>query len=79
MKQIGELIKKHKERKGWTSTELAERLGVSRMLIWYWENNRKIPGGENLVALMNLFKLTRKDFEQPEEKASEPVLEEAKK
>ena len=40
---------------GWTQTELAERIGVSRQSIVWWETGRAIPFGKNLIKLARVF------------------------
>lgn len=78
--KIGEVIKSRRIKKKLTQDELAALLGVKdNQTISRWELNEIVPGGRYLIELMKVLNLQRKDFEQPDEKASEPVLEEAKK
>jgi transcriptional regulator with XRE-family HTH domain len=78
--QIGEVIKSRRLKKKLTQDSLAALLGIKdNQTISRWEKNEIVPGGRYLIELMKILKLQRKDFEQIEEKATEPVLEEVKK
>ena len=41
--------------KGWTQTELAEKIGVCRQSIVWWETGRTIPFGKNLIKIARVF------------------------
>lgn len=46
----GDLIKAHREKKGYTQRELAEKVGTTNPMITRWENNKAFPG--NTLALL---------------------------
>ena len=61
---VGELIRAERKKKGWTQSELAERLGISYVGVAQWENGSRNPKIEtrqriavamdiDLVSLMN--------------------------
>lgn len=61
---VGELIRAERKKKGWTQSELAERLGISYVGVAQWENGSRNPKLEtrqriavamdiDLVRLMN--------------------------
>ncbi len=69
MKEIANTIKILRKRKGWTQTELAERLEASQRTITAYETGRKTPSVQKLIVLAQIFDCTldelvgRKDIE----------------
>ena len=61
-KTLGEVIKKHREDKGFTQEMLAERLGVSRQAVSKWEKGTTEPSTSNLFALAKVFDMPIEDF-----------------
>lgn len=61
-KSLGEVIKKHREEKGFTQEYMAEKLGVSRQAVSKWENGVTEPSTSNLFALAELFGVPIEDF-----------------
>lgn len=55
---IGKNIKKYRENKGLTQTELAEQLGISQPLIARYENDTKMPTALTIAALANVLNCT---------------------
>lgn len=52
MKQvIGDNIASKRKEKGWTQTELAERVGVNQIQVSRWENGKHLPTLEQFVAI----------------------------
>jgi transcriptional regulator with XRE-family HTH domain len=56
-KSLSEQIRKAREGKGFTVAELADRLGVSQVSIYYWESGRVRPRDTNLAALTKALKM----------------------
>lgn len=44
-------IRTLREMRGWSKTDIAELIGVSRMTIFHWENGTFIPSGESQIRL----------------------------
>ncbi|MBE6894702.1 MAG: helix-turn-helix transcriptional regulator [Ruminococcaceae bacterium] len=61
-KSLGEVIRKHREEKGFTQEYMAEQLGISRQAVSKWENGVTEPSTSNLFALAKLFDMTIEDF-----------------
>ena len=61
-KTLGEVIKKHREEKGFTQEMLAERIGVSRQAVSKWEKGTTEPSTSNLFALAKVFDMPIEDF-----------------
>lgn len=53
-----ENIKKLRKARGWTQTELGEKIGVSKNSISAWEQGKSEPKGESLSKLADLFGCT---------------------
>ena len=47
-------IKEGRVKKGWTQTDLANKLGVSLQSIWAYENNKSTPRPKKVKILKNL-------------------------
>jgi transcriptional regulator with XRE-family HTH domain len=63
---FSQLIRNARKRRGLSVIEVAERVGVSSVSIYYWENDRVRPLDENLSALCRVLKLPiRAAREQP--------------
>jgi transcriptional regulator with XRE-family HTH domain len=52
-----DLFRKGRLRLGWTTTEVAHKLGVTGSAINYWENGKCWPNDRNLDALCILYSL----------------------
>ena len=55
---IGENIKLLRERFGYSQNELAKLTGISQALIWYYENEDKMPSVKNADKLAKVFNIT---------------------
>ena len=54
---VGELIRAERKKKGWTQSELAERLGISYVGVAQWENgsrNPKIETRQRIAVAMDI-------------------------
>lgn len=51
----GDQIKRGRIARGWTATDLANRLGVTRSAVSQWETGHTTPSVPHLYALTNLF------------------------
>lgn len=57
-KRIGLNIRMLRDGNELTLDELAAKIGVSRQMVWNWENHVNEPGGKNLSKLAGLFKVS---------------------
>lgn len=55
---IAERIKKLREEKAWTQTELAKILGVTRSCVNAWEMGISVPSTQYVVELASLFHIS---------------------
>ena len=55
---LGDKIRQHRKLNHFSQEELAEKLGVSRQSISFWENNQTQPTVENIVVLAKLFHIS---------------------
>ena len=56
-KSLSKQIRQAREGKGFTVAQLADRLGVSQVSIYYWESGRVRPRDTNLAALCKALKM----------------------
>ncbi len=54
---LGRRIADHRGKRGWTQTDLAERLGISRVAVSHLEADMSTPGERTIALLAGLFKL----------------------
>ena len=47
---------------GWAIEALAERLGVSRQAVWYWETGQRRPRAEHFKTIVDLLGLQEQDL-----------------
>lgn len=55
MGEFYSMLKYLRKRAGWSQTELAKRLGVSKSAISMWENGNRAPDPEMMEAIADLF------------------------
>jgi transcriptional regulator with XRE-family HTH domain len=53
---LGRRIADHRAKRGWTQSDLAERLGVSRVAVSHLEAGMSTPGERTVALLAGLFK-----------------------
>lgn len=54
---LGRRIAEHRGKRGWTQSDLAERLGISRVALSHLETDVSPPGERTVALLAGLFKL----------------------
>lgn len=62
METIGERIRYHRDKMGYSAAELGERVGVSQSYISHFENNRRVPSKRILVKLAEVLKVSVEDI-----------------
>ena len=55
MVMMKERIKRARQERGWSQTELARRMPVTQPSVADWESGRKTPSMKNMVRLAKLF------------------------
>ncbi len=55
---IGEMIREARNEQGLTQAELADRIGVSRAIVSFWETERRAPNEEQIAILEQILDLT---------------------
>ena len=58
-KSLSRALRQARETRGLSVAELADRLGVSAMSIYNWENGRSRPRAANLTALCKAVRIPR--------------------
>ena len=54
-------IKQRRQAKGWTASQLARRVGVTRESIWHWERGT-LPKAQSLHKLAEVFAVDELDL-----------------
>lgn len=68
---LGEKIYKLRSDKGFSQSDLAEKLSVSRQSVSKWENNSAVPELEKLIKLAEVFNITLDELVKDEKKEDE--------
>ena len=55
---IGQRMQRLREEDGMTQEEMGEKLGVSQGTVSQWERGKRVPGGEAVKAMAELFDTT---------------------
>lgn len=63
--RLGDLIRRARERKGWSQTELATQLGVTRATVANYEDGSSEPGTYRIAALREHLGIKLESFERP--------------
>jgi len=73
---LGQFLKKLRLEKGLEQRELGQRICVSEVSVYNWENERKVPSKKSMERLAEFFKIRRKTLEdfKMERKVSEMSL-----
>lgn len=58
---IGDLIRTRREALSLTAKQLQERVGCSRVTIWNYENGKRRPIGDELVAVLRALEIADDD------------------
>lgn len=58
METLNSRIRKERQKIGWTQVEFANKLGLSKQTINNWENERRTPDPNTVVAIADLFGVT---------------------
>ena len=51
-----------RDERGWSIETLAERLGVSRQAVWYWETGQRLPRAEHFKKIVEVLGLQEQDL-----------------
>lgn len=73
---VGERIKKYREKQNLSQDELALKIFVSRQTISNWETNKSYPDIKSLIMLSNLFAVSLNDFVKGDIKMRKSVTQE---
>jgi transcriptional regulator with XRE-family HTH domain len=61
-------LTRYRKREKFTMAELAGKIGVDKQAIWYWENERKWPGTDNITKISEALNIAEADlFKDPYE------------
>ncbi|MED0672679.1 helix-turn-helix transcriptional regulator [Aneurinibacillus aneurinilyticus] len=80
---LGEKLKMLREKRGWTQTQAAEKLGVSSQVISNYERDYRSPDADNLKKLAELYSTTT-DYltglvDDPSPRVNNPIPKEGTK
>jgi transcriptional regulator with XRE-family HTH domain len=59
--KLAHKLKRLREARGLSVTEVAKILGASRQAVYYWETGKRSPSAANLSSLFGLYKVDRDD------------------
>lgn len=76
---FSERIKKEREKRGWSQTDLAEKIHVSRQSVSKWETGKNYPSIEVIIGLSDLFGITIDEMLRSDEELKEKVIRDSKK
>ncbi|WP_430791268.1 helix-turn-helix domain-containing protein [Virgibacillus flavescens] len=75
---FSERLKREREKKGWSQTELAEMLHVSRQSVSKWETGKNYPSIEVIIDLSDLFTITIDELLRSDKELKEKVIQDSK-
>ncbi|SHF98540.1 helix-turn-helix domain-containing protein [Ornithinibacillus halophilus] len=75
---FSERLKREREKQGWSQTELAEKIHVSRQSVSKWETGKNFPNIEVIIHLSDLFGITIDELLRSDEELKEKVIEDSK-
>lgn len=75
---FSERLKKEREKRSWSQTELAEKIYVSRQSVSKWETGKNYPSIEVIIDLSDLFEITIDELLRSDEALTEKVIQDSK-
>jgi len=75
---FSERLKKEREKRSWSQTELAEKIYVSRQSVSKWETGKNYPSIEVIIDLSDLFDITIDELLRSDEALTEKVIQDSK-
>lgn len=75
---FSERLKREREKKGWSQTELAEKIHVSRQSVSKWETGKNYPSIEVIIDLSDLFCITINELLRSDEELKAKVIQDSK-
>lgn len=75
---FGERLKKEREKRGWSQTDLAEKIHVSRQSVSKWETGKNYPSIEVIIDLSDLFGITVDELLRSDKELKEKVIRDSK-
>jgi transcriptional regulator with XRE-family HTH domain len=76
---FSERLKIEREKRGWSQTELADKIHVSRQSVSKWETGKNYPSIEIIIELSDLFDITIDEMLRSDNKLTEQVIQDSKK
>lgn len=76
---FSERLKKEREKRGWSQTDLAEKIHVSRQSVSKWETGKNYPSIEVIIDLSDLFCITIDEMLRSDVELKEKVIRDSKK
>jgi transcriptional regulator with XRE-family HTH domain len=76
---FSERLKTERAKRGWSQTELAEKLHVSRQSVSKWETGKNYPSIEVIIELSDLFGITIDELLRSDKELKEKVIQDSKK
>ena len=76
---FNERLKKEREKRGWSQTDLAEKIHVSRQSVSKWETGKNYPSIEIIIELSDLFGITIDEMLRSDKDLKEQVIQDSKK
>ena len=59
---LGEFIREHRKRLGFTQDDLAQRMGVSQPTVSTWETGESMPEQQNMQLLAQVLEVSRREL-----------------
>ncbi len=75
---FNERLKKEREKRNWSQTDLAEKLHVSRQSVSKWETGKNYPSIEVIIDLSDLFGITIDEMLRSDAELKEKVIRDSK-
>ena len=75
---FSERLKREREKRGWSQTELAEKIHVSRQSVSKWETGKNYPSIEVIIDLSDLFGITIDELLRSDEELKAKVIQDSK-
>lgn len=75
---FSERLKKEREKRNWSQTDLAEKLHVSRQSVSKWETGKNYPSIEVIIDLSDVFGTTIDELLRSDDELKEKVIRDSK-